>query len=79
MFWVHSVEQKSISLKFSKSRTPIIRRITLESINKIVLLHFTLFHEEDARSNNPQVSQFIYSCKTLYMFQAVFSSIIRSS
>jgi len=34
--------------------------------------HFTLFHEEDAWSNCPQVSQFIYFCKTLYMFQAVF-------
>jgi len=36
-------------------------------------------NKQYSQSTRCEISQFIYSCKTLYMFQTVFPSIIRRS
>jgi len=58
----------------------------MESLDKVTIssefnIHMSV-HRYYIRRVQPtrcNVSQFIYICKTLYMFQTVFPSIIRSS
>ena len=75
------VEKKTALVKYKSDNVYIVPHISLHPIKcltykyifKIKIVIFPEYNQQRC------VSQFIYFCKTLYMFQAVFPSIIRSS
>jgi len=72
-------------LKFKLTTAATLRHWTMANLFPLIIVGFNVHssvHRQYILRVQPtrcNVSQYIYSCKTLYMFQTLFPSIIRSS
>ena len=70
------LQLQTLIQKLTKPKRELLFGLVLSTEDETRLLSAHIRRVQPTRCN---VSQFIYFCKTLYMFQTVFPSIIRSS